>query len=254
MKKYLLTIIFGLLLAFNVQAHTLTAQSNAQVDTAQSKFGGGSFLSDHTGDTRITMPDHADFAFGSGNFTLEAWVRFANATSSNGVLIHQWGAAGNRAFYLQFQPGSDIVEFRYTTDGTNSAALQFNTWNPSIDTWYHVEVSRNGADLQLFIDGTGNGVSNISTDSIFNSTSTFELGGITAVAEGFDGWIDEVRVSNIARHTSNFTPETAAYTCADSNTVLLVHADGADASTTFTDDETACAAGGAAKPRRVIIQ
>lgn len=226
--------------------HILTAQSNAQVDTAQKQFGTGSFLSDHTGDTRISTPDDSDFAFGSSNFTLEAWVRFNNATTSSGVLFHQWAGAGNRAFYLQFQPGSNVVGFQYTTDGTTAISLTFNAWDPSVDTWYHVAVVRNGSDLTLFIDGVGNGVSNISTNSIFDSTADFCISGIPAIAEGFDGWIDEIRVSNTARYTGSFTPSATAFTN-DANTLLLVHCDGVDASTTFTDDDSVAGPAGVSK-------
>jgi hypothetical protein len=53
-------------------AHTWTANGNAQISTAQSKFGGASGLFDGTGDY-ITTPDHADYTLGSGDFTIDLW-------------------------------------------------------------------------------------------------------------------------------------------------------------------------------------
>lgn len=50
-----------------------------------------------------------------------------------------------------------------------------------------------------------------------------------------NGWADEVRISNTARYTANFTPSTEPFVN-DANTLLLVHADGTDASTVFRDD------------------
>ena len=46
-------------------AKTIIANGNAQVDTAQAKFGTGSFLTDGVGDS-LSTPDHADFDFGKG--------------------------------------------------------------------------------------------------------------------------------------------------------------------------------------------
>jgi hypothetical protein len=54
-------------------AHTWTAAGNAQIDTAQYKFGGASGLFDGTGDW-VTTPDHADFTLGSSDFTIDLLV------------------------------------------------------------------------------------------------------------------------------------------------------------------------------------
>ena len=41
--------------------------------TLKSNFYGGSFVFDGSGDN-LTLSDSSDFAFGSGDFTIEAWV------------------------------------------------------------------------------------------------------------------------------------------------------------------------------------
>src|SRR3990167_9675179 len=72
----------------SASAHTVTANGNAQVDTAQSKFGGASLIVDGTGDY-LSVPDHADWDFGTGDFTVDFWFRrngtqgaFSNMVSS----------------------------------------------------------------------------------------------------------------------------------------------------------------------------
>src|SRR5690606_29617491 len=55
-------------------AKTWTANGNAQIDTAQSKFGAASGLFDGTGDY-ITTPDHNDFTLGSSDFTIDFWAK-----------------------------------------------------------------------------------------------------------------------------------------------------------------------------------
>src|SRR3989338_6322305 len=55
----------------------VTANGNAQIDTAQSKFGGASGLFDGAGDY-LTIPSSSAFDFGTGNFTIDFWVRLAS--------------------------------------------------------------------------------------------------------------------------------------------------------------------------------
>jgi hypothetical protein len=52
----------------------VTAVGNAQIDTAQSKFGNASALFDGAGDY-LSVPDSADWAFGTGAFTIDFWTQ-----------------------------------------------------------------------------------------------------------------------------------------------------------------------------------
>jgi hypothetical protein len=66
------------------------------------------------------------------------------------------------------------------------------------------------------------------------------IGGISSNNVGdsgyiFKGYMDEIRISNTARYTANFTAPTTAF-INDTNTLLLIHADGANTSNTFIDD------------------
>ncbi|MEJ0012775.1 MAG: hypothetical protein WDM94_09155 [Bauldia sp.] len=57
----------------SASGRTITANGNAQVDTAQAKFGGASALFDGAGDY-LTVPASADFNFGTGDFTVETLI------------------------------------------------------------------------------------------------------------------------------------------------------------------------------------
>ena len=59
-----------------ITTHTVTAQGDAQIDTAQKKFGSASGLFDGDGDY-LTVPDHPDFKFYGNPFTIDLQVRFA---------------------------------------------------------------------------------------------------------------------------------------------------------------------------------
>ena len=54
--------------------HTLTPHGAAQVDTAQKQFGtGGGYITGAS--DYLTLDSASDFTFGTGDFTIETWVR-----------------------------------------------------------------------------------------------------------------------------------------------------------------------------------
>lgn len=223
--------------------HILTARGAAVVDTSQKQFGSGSAKFANVTDW-IDTPDDTDFAFGSADFTIEQWVRFAGTPANNNGLASQWGGAGSRAFVWYYTQPSGGLEFDYSVLGTTVVTLAQFAWVPVATTWYHVAISRSGTNLRAFVDGTQVGSTYTIATGIFDSSAVFTIGtdGGT-VLDSFGGNVDEFRVSNIARYTGTFTPSASAFVN-DANTVLLVHCDGTNGSTTFTDDNAA--AGGTA--------
>lgn len=214
-------------------AKVLTRFGTAQVDTAFFKFGTGSVLMTGVGTDLITTPDNVDFNLADKDFTMDFWIRFSSLAGNQGFLS-QFGSAGNKSFLFDWSPGN-VLSFAYSTDGTNNIPKTV-TWAPTTGVFYHLAVVRDGANLRFFVDGVQQGATqNVGTDVIFNSTFTFNIGGVVGVKESFNGWMDELRISNVARYSAGFTPPVAAYT-RDGFTTLLVHFDGADASTVFTDD------------------
>jgi hypothetical protein len=195
-------------------AHTMSASGNAHISTAQFKFGTASLSCDGAGDW-VQSADSADWNFGSGDFTIDCWVRFSSLASGLGGYVAQFTQTGNqRSFKFEYNVfvGGNILD--YSTDGTNEA-YQAGTWTPSTDTWYHVATVRSGANLYQFVDGTQVGTThNIGVSTLFDSSGPLTV-GYSDPGTGnspLNGWIDEVRVSKgIARWTSNFTPPTAPY-------------------------------------------
>ena len=112
---------------------------------------------------------------------------------------------------------------------------QINGGTLATNTWYHVAVARNGGTTRLFLDGTQIGT--YTDTNNYGSSKPVVLGSDyqASPTEAFNGHIDEVRISKAsARFTAGFTPTTSEYG-SDNNTVLLLHANSTDASTTFTD-------------------
>jgi hypothetical protein len=188
--------------------HTWTANGNAQIDTAQSKFNGASGLFDGTGDY-LSAPDSNDWNFGSGDFTIDFWVRFNSVAANQYILSQQTGSDDGMA--MQWVTANEL-QFRARQASINIIAID-KTWSPSANTWYHLAISRNGNNWRWFVDGTQLDTTVTETDSIPDWTGSFRVGYETTPTEYFlNGWLDELRISKgIARWTANFTPPVCDY-------------------------------------------
>ena len=76
--------------------HGIGVGGNAQIDTAQSVFGGASALFDGSGDYIYVSGTGSDFITGTGDFTIEMWVR-PNSASFTASLYDQRPASTNVA-------------------------------------------------------------------------------------------------------------------------------------------------------------
>jgi hypothetical protein len=86
-----------------------------------------------------------------------------------------------------------------------------------------------GTRLVLYLDGSV--VDDVALGTPDDTTNPFRITQANNLGEDcFDGYVDEIRVSNVARYTSAFTPPTAAFVD-DASTELLIHVD-----TNFEDD------------------
>lgn len=186
---------------------TWTAVGNAQIDTAQSQFGGASGLFDGAGDS-INTPSSTDHDFGSGDFTVEFFIR--RNTANLGHIVGKW-ALTNRGWVV-YSKANGNIQFSYSTTGSNFIdPIDFGGLATGV--WYHIAVVRTGSILSLYINGVLSSTSNIGTASFFASTRILEVGHQNSINYGpFDGWLDELRITKgVARYVNDFTPPTAAF-------------------------------------------
>lgn len=185
----------------------VTAVNQAQIDTAQFKFGGASALFDGALDY-LSLDDSDDWDFGTGDFTLECWVRFnviPTATTEYSTLIDN----GRYDTGVLFRVNSKILTQVYIVNAVDD----FATSELLVNTWYHFCLIRNGTNLKLFLNGVQQDTTRTNSKNITGLTAGVRVGSsIHTTADGVDGWIDEVRISKgIARWTANFTPPILAY-------------------------------------------
>jgi hypothetical protein len=203
---------------------------------------------------KVTVPHTPDFNFGTGEFTLEAWIKvynksgtvFAKTQSSHGYLLAVEGSTSGagRVFFAvsQCNTGGSWAPFQYALGFvTPASSLPMNSWT-------HVAVSRQGNAIVVYIDGKKTSVEQKVAAMGFPGTTQGDLtecyydtnGGLTVgagnfsnlsyatdpvwkLASPFKGLIGEVRITRKAIYNVTFVP--TATLPALPETVLLWHVD-----------------------------
>jgi hypothetical protein len=181
-------------------AHGTATVSSATIDTGQFKYGASSLK--FTGTGVIKWTDSADWDFGSGNFTVEVFVRFNVATGTQ-MLFGQWQNPGtSKAWAIRLNSGA--LEWLASTDGSTQLTDMTYAWSPSTGTWYHVCVDYNGSKYRLYVDGVMR-ASSTTARTLFNSTYVLSLGSDAATLSWpLNGWLDELRITKgVARYASD---------------------------------------------------
>lgn len=186
------------------------------VDAVAPKFGARSLFCNNLTDGVIYVDDSTNglHALGVNDWTIEGWFRWTTAAANNDILIAKWRTSASRLCYRLFWDGAAaLLKFEYSTNGSTVTTASSASFTPTLTQQYHIAVTRNGADIKIFVDGVQSGTTfNAGSDSITQSNARFALGGDQDFSGGFDGRIDEVRITNgVARYQGNTTPPTAAF-------------------------------------------
>ena len=186
---------------------TWAAGGDAQHDTAQKKYGTASCLFDGTGEYLLTA-NSADWDFGPGDWTIEAWIYSAanqadyagiislNSSANTGLQINFWDSAHQNKVQIWSK-----VTGTWANNLYSSSAIA-NT------TWTHLALERFGNTVTLYFGGVSVGTYDC-TGKTYTSSGTGVVLGRAQTDGGpyFNGQMDEVRISKgIARYQGAFTP------------------------------------------------
>lgn len=170
---------------------------------------------DGTGDY-ITVPSNAAFAFGTGDFTMEAWVyQTQRNTLSDICSMHNYGVGADMLWSIN-SSGNLYFQISSSAPGaqTSSSTVPLNTWT-------HIAIIRVNGLVKQYINGVEASSGAYATS--ISSTINFSIGSPANgnSAGTFYGYISNVRVvKGTAVYTSEFTPTTSSLT-AISGTSLL---------------------------------
>ena len=178
--------------------------SNAVIVGSPRKFGAGALKVQSSSNVEYNGVSVGTFL--DNDFTIEFWLYIDsfNAQSQDTGILRK----GSTYFYFDYG-GFDQMIFRIKlTNTAPESNLSFNTvGNMPAQTWMHVAFCRNATSgaCQLFINGTTRGT--VSLNDMVDGTQPLMIGDM--INGSADMFVDDLRISNFERYTSNFTAPTA---------------------------------------------
>lgn len=187
----------------NAMMNDAETVGNAQISNAQAKWGSTSISFDGTGDW-LVMPNAPPQQLGTGNFTIEGWLRLNATGVAYGVISKGTATTG---WSVNVTSGNKL-QFSYTaTQLTGATSL-------SSGQWYHFAVVRNGTgtgNLRIYLDGVVDATSAGAVTDNFNQTSVQYVGANRTGGDALNGYVQDARITRTAVYTAAFTPPTAAF-------------------------------------------
>jgi hypothetical protein len=192
-------------------AHVVTLSGGVAISVADSKFGGASAHFDGI-DGFLSVDDTTDWNFGTGDFTVDFWMKSSGANGTRMQLL-SFGDAGSGAnldFDLNDPDVTGTGLWVYWNSGGSNRVITSTSVTDGV--WHHLALTRSGDTMRGFVDG-----------GLFESTSyagAIDVSGIGTRSIGqyhgnyfrYSGYIDELRmVKGTAVWVSDFTPPASAY-------------------------------------------
>jgi hypothetical protein len=203
----------------------LSAFGDAALSTTTFKYGSGSAYFDGNGDYLETN----DIVLGTDNFTVECWI-YPISISGESTIFNQGNSDTTGNFIFSISNGQLLFY-------ANNSSRYFSTATIQNNQWTHIAFSRQNNIYYIFIDGNLDNSVSVTLDHF---GLPFKIGDGYGGIRYFNGYIDDFRITKgIARYTANFTPPTQQLPAPSDqygeDVSLLLHMDGEDGSTDFTD-------------------
>jgi hypothetical protein len=224
--------------SLNRYGNAFNPSGNISLNTTAPKFGSASLRSPTTNDELRTTIPHTSIQ-DRANWTIECWIKLNNTTFSGYQDMLGWQDGG--LYFRGFGGTNNVLLEYYIVDKNGANAINWNgdlngASAENADTWYHAALVYHQGTFILF--GNGNQVSTRGGyTSIYNLFGTTTNNNNLFLQGSDNGYLDEYRLSNVARYRTAFTPPTAEFTN-DNNTLALYKFNGTNGSVVFEDTST----------------
>lgn len=190
--------------------NTWTANGNAQIDTAQFKFGTSSLLLDGSGD----WAESTNFvSLGDGSWEICLWFRPASTGTERSVFAAQNGA---NVGCVLIHNAAGTLAWRVSSDGSSNNIVSLSTAaSLAANTWYRIRMVFDALAgtyrLYLSTDGAAETQQiSVSSTARVCSLTKFLIGDGGGAAARGHGWFDGLRFVRCATVTGTQTPSVSA--------------------------------------------
>ena len=190
-------------------AHQITTVNGSMHKTDDYVFGTSSLYFDGGTDS-ITMPAHAGFDFGAGDFTIEFRYKPLSVTGNKTIMTNRASAGSDPGFWLA--ASGTVMALTGWGPAAGTALVSLNGGALVINQWSGWALTRNGAVWSLFQDGALVARTTAS-GALAASTNLLRLGTDPSTAgRDLHGYLDEVRVTKgFSRYNQSYSLATKAF-------------------------------------------
>lgn len=137
-----------------------------------------------------------------GNITIMVWIKptLNDGSATNRIILAKYRSDNTQLSYVyyMFCSATGTMRVRLSSDGTTSTYADSASVIP-LDSLSFVTMVYDGSHIINYVNGIVSGTPVDFSGSLFDSTSNPTIGAWSNLAEYFNGVMDEIHVSNIAR-------------------------------------------------------
>lgn len=190
----------------DAKGNVFTKSGNVYITTTKSKFGNKSLYMENP--SYLFSEVINSLSFGTGNFTIDFWVN-SNQTGRGTIF-----ALYNGGIYIDILSLQPRMWFSNPTSGwkVDGEGTGRGTISMISNMWNHVALVRDGEYLTLYVNGMQSVRIKIGTvaQRDFGNLQCY-LGAWQPINYYYTGYIDELRITDKAIWTGEFTPPTKPY-------------------------------------------
>jgi len=207
---------------------TVTGDAYAsKVDPFTIDYAALSYSSEFSGNGFLSMSASPDYNVGTGNFTIEMWVKGTN-TSSQGspsyIRMFQTdnpsttydANSSNQILQITMVPGSGYYNTWSMGSGSGASVNLVGSTNLMDGSWNHIATVRNGNTLTQYVNGSAEGSTNVGSatfDNNGNNGNRPRVGANNTSSGNATMKISNVRLTvGTALYTGNFSVPTNSFT------------------------------------------